>query len=166
MSSVLVEPHHLLSQTWRMICSRVTTLPASATSRASRSNSLEVSSISSSPSQARRASVSIRTPWTTRVSEAPRRSSYSLGLSNASARLWPHVLFGAALIVFLALAAPGALLWFAPFLFGLLVAIPFASLTSSPTVTDMTRRLNLCAVPEDLDMPFEVAMTRSAQVQT
>ncbi len=98
--------------------------------------------------------------------EAPRRSSYSLGLSNASARLWPHVLFGAALIVFLALAAPGALLWFAPFLFGLLVAIPFASLTSSPTVTDMTRRLNLCAVPEDLDMPFEVAMTRSAQVQT
>ena len=86
MSRVLVEPHHLLSQTWRMICSRVTTLPASATSSASRSNSLEVSSISSSPSQARRASASIRTPWTTWVSEAPRRSSARTRASSSASR--------------------------------------------------------------------------------
>jgi membrane glycosyltransferase len=97
--------------------------------------------------------------------EAPRRSSYSLGWRSALARLWAHVAFAAALIAFLVLAAPGALLWFAPFLFGLLVVIPFALLTSSPAVTDITRRMKLCAIPEDFDMPFEVAMIRSAQAQ-
>ena len=64
MSSVLVEPHHLLSQTWRMIWSLVTTLPASVTSRLSRSNSFDVRSSSAVPSQARRASASMRTPCT------------------------------------------------------------------------------------------------------
>jgi hypothetical protein len=38
-------------------------------------------------------------------------------------------------------------------------------LTSSATVTDRTRRMKLCATPEDLDMPLEVAMTRSEQAQ-
>jgi hypothetical protein len=74
MSRVLVEPHHLLSQTSRMICSRVTTFPASFTSTHSRSNSLVVSSSSVSPIQARRASGSTRTPCTVLVSTLPRRS--------------------------------------------------------------------------------------------
>jgi len=98
--------------------------------------------------------------------EAPRRSSYSLRWHSALARLLPHILFAAALIAFLVWAAPGALLWFAPFLFGLLVAIPFALLTSATTATDLARRLKLCATPEDLDMPFEVAMARSEQAQS
>ncbi len=98
--------------------------------------------------------------------EAPRRSSYSLRFRSALARLWPHLSFAAGLIVFLVLAAPGALWWFAPFLFGLLIAMLFALLMSSPTVTECTRRMKLCAVPEDIDMPFEVAMTRSAQAQS
>jgi len=93
--------------------------------------------------------------------EAPRRSSYSLHWRSALARLWPQALFAAALTVFLVLAAPGALPWFTPFLFGLLAAIPFALLASSPTVTDRTRRVKLCAVPEDLDVPMEVAIVRS-----
>ena len=59
MSSVLVEPHHLLSQTSRMICSRVTTFPASFTSTLSRSNSFVVSSSSVSQIQARRASAEL-----------------------------------------------------------------------------------------------------------
>jgi len=95
--------------------------------------------------------------------EAPPRRSYSLRWRSALAGLWAHGLFAAALIVFLVWSAPGALLWFAPFLFGLVVAIPFALLTSSAAVTDRTRRMKLCASPEDLDMPAEVAMTRSAQ---
>ena len=98
--------------------------------------------------------------------EAPRRSSYSLRWRRALAGFWAHFLFAAALVVFLAWAASGALLWFAPFLFGLLVAIPFALLTSLPTVTDRARRMKLCAIPEDLDMPFEVAMTRAAEAQS
>ncbi len=98
--------------------------------------------------------------------EAPRRSNYSLRWRSALARLWGHGLFAAALIVFLLLAAPGALMWFAPFLFGLLVAVPFALWTSSPMVTERTRRMKLCANPEDLDMPIEVAMARSAQAQS
>jgi hypothetical protein len=32
---------------------------------------------------------------------------------------------------------------------------------SSPTVTDRTRRMKLCAIPEDLDVPMEVAIVRS-----
>ena len=51
MSSVLVDVHHLASQTSRMICSRVTTLPASRSSTHSRSNSLVVRSSSTSPCQ-------------------------------------------------------------------------------------------------------------------
>jgi membrane glycosyltransferase len=98
--------------------------------------------------------------------EAPQRGSYSLHWRSALARLWAHALFAAALIIFLVWAAPSALLWFAPFWFGLLVAIPFALLTSSPTVTDRTRRMKLCASPEDLDMPIEVAMARSAQARS
>jgi membrane glycosyltransferase len=98
--------------------------------------------------------------------EAPQRGSYSLHWRSALARLWAHALFAAALIIFLVWAAPGALLWFAPFWFGLLVAIPFALLTSSTTVTDRTRRMKLCASPEDLDMPIEVAMARSAQARS
>jgi membrane glycosyltransferase len=98
--------------------------------------------------------------------EAPRRSSYSLHWRSALARLWPHAAFAAALTVFLVLEAPGALPWFAPFLFGLLVAIPFALLMSLPRVTERTRRMRLCAVPEDLDIPVEVAMTRAAQAQS
>ena len=93
--------------------------------------------------------------------EAPQRSSYSLRWRSALARLWPHALFAAALIVFLVLAAPGALPWFTPFLFGLLAAVPFALLASSPTVTDRTRRMKVCAVPEDLNVPMEVAIARS-----
>ncbi len=95
--------------------------------------------------------------------EAPRRSSYSLPWRNALARLWTHGMFAVVLIIFLAWEAPGALLWFAPFLFGLLVSIPFALLASSTTVTDLTRRMKLCATPEDLAMPIEVAMARSEQ---
>jgi membrane glycosyltransferase len=93
--------------------------------------------------------------------EAPRRSSYSLHWRSAMERLWPHGLFAAALIVFLAWAAPGTLPWFVPFLFGLVIAIPFALVASSPTVTDRTRRMKLCAIPEDLDVPMEVAIVRS-----
>jgi membrane glycosyltransferase len=98
--------------------------------------------------------------------EAPRRSSYSLRWRSVLARLWIHDLFAAALITFLVWAAPGALWWFAPFLFGLLVAMPFALLTSSTAVTDRMRGMKLCASPEDLDMPIEVAMTRSAQARS
>lgn len=98
--------------------------------------------------------------------EAPRRSSYTLRWRSALERLWPHLLFAAALIVFLVWVAPAALFWFAPFLLGLLVAIPFALLTSSTTVTNRTRRMKLCAIPEDLDMPVEVATTRSEQTQS
>jgi membrane glycosyltransferase len=98
--------------------------------------------------------------------EAPRRSSYSLPWRNALARLWAHLAFAAVLIAFLAWAAPGALLWFAPFLFGLVLAIPFALLTSSALMTERTRRMQLCATPEDLDMPMEVAIVRAEQARS
>jgi hypothetical protein len=86
MSSVFVDPHHLLSHTSRMICSRVTTLPASFTSTESRSNSFVVRSSSVSPSHARRASVSTLTPWAMLVSVLPRRSSARTRARNSARR--------------------------------------------------------------------------------
>ena len=86
MSRVLVDPHHLLSQTCRMIWSLVTTLPGLGDQRCSRSNSLDVRSSSASPSQARRASLSIRTPCTTWAGDAPRRSSARTLARNSASR--------------------------------------------------------------------------------
>jgi membrane glycosyltransferase len=98
--------------------------------------------------------------------EAPRRDSYALSWRGALARFWGHAVFAVAMIVFLVWAAPGALPWFIPFLFGPLVTIPFAVLASSPSVTDRTRRMKLCAIPEDFDEPIEVVMTRAADAQS
>ena len=86
MSSVLVDPHQLVSHTSRMICSRVITFPASRTSTRSRSNSFVVSWSSAPSSQARRESASMRTPCTTGVSEVPRRSSARTRASSSASR--------------------------------------------------------------------------------
>ena len=63
-SSVLVEPNQFVSQTSSITRSRVTTVPALRTSRASRSNSRRVSAISAPSSVARRIAVSTVMPPT------------------------------------------------------------------------------------------------------
>jgi membrane glycosyltransferase len=70
--------------------------------------------------------------------------------------LWMHTLLGCALAAFLLVAAPGAALWFAPYAASLLLAVPFAVITSSARVERWARRLNLCAAPEAIKPPPEL----------
>ena len=53
--------------------------------------------------------------------------------------------------------APGALPWFLPFLGGLLLAIPFAVITSSPLLGALAVRWKILALPEEVDTPPELA---------
>jgi membrane glycosyltransferase len=57
----------------------------------------------------------------------------------------------------LAATSSSSIPWFMPFLSGLLLAIPFAVATSSYELGSWARRLGLCAIPEEIDTPTEVA---------
>ena len=52
---------------------------------------------------------------------------------------------------------PGALLLFLPFLAGLIAAQPFAIITSSPRLAAWAGQSKLCATPEEIAMPTELA---------
>jgi membrane glycosyltransferase len=93
-----------------------------------------------------------RTTW------APqRRRDYELTWPEAVRLLWPPTALGFALLIPLALSAPAALPWFLPFLGGLLFAIPFAVFTSSRRLTALMERHRLCAIPEEIAPPPELA---------
>jgi membrane glycosyltransferase len=84
------------------------------------------------------------------------RDVAGLSWSTAIGGLWPQTLFGTALFTLLAIKAPGAMVWAAPLLIGLVFASPFAVLTASPAFGDLLARLGLCAVPEEFAMPIEL----------
>lgn len=84
------------------------------------------------------------------------RDVQGLSWKTAIAGLWPQTLFGLALFGLLAAKAPGALIWGAPLLTGLILAAPFAVLTASPGFGELLARIGLCAIPEERDMPGEL----------
>jgi membrane glycosyltransferase len=59
------------------------------------------------------------------------------------------------------LAAPLALPWAVPVLLGLCLAIPFAVLTTHPTVNRMTERWKLCAIPDEISPPESIRMLQA-----
>jgi membrane glycosyltransferase len=79
---------------------------------------------------------------------AQARDARAVSWREAGAALWPQTVFGAGLLW----AAPG---WALPFTLGYVLAIPFAVLTARNL-----RPRWLCAVPEDLAPPPEVAALR------
>jgi membrane glycosyltransferase len=89
--------------------------------------------------------------------DAPNRDGYRVSWQAAAEHLWPHTAFGAALILFLAATAPGAIVWFLPFTAGLVLSIPFAVLTSSPALGRFAVRHRLCAIPEEIEPLPEIA---------
>ena len=89
--------------------------------------------------------------------DAQRREGYSLPLRAALRALWLPTAFGLALTSWLVIAKPGALLWFLPFLAGLIAAQPFAIITSSSRLAAWAGRSKLCATPEEIAMPTELA---------
>ena len=85
-----------------------------------------------------------------------RRDSYGISWTDALRGLWQPLLFGIALLTALTMTAPGAILWFLPFLAGLLLAVPFEVLTSSRALGAWAARRKLCGIPEEFDPPAEV----------
>ena len=82
---------------------------------------------------------------------AQNRDAYSLGWKDATKGLWPQTLFGFTLVVaILSLAGPATLPWAAPMMAGLCLAIPFAVFTAHPKFGAWTKRIGLCAVPEEV----------------
>jgi membrane glycosyltransferase len=80
------------------------------------------------------------------------RDARAVSWREAAGALWPQTVFGAVVLG----AVPGWLLpWALPFTLGYLLAVPFAVLTARTL-----RPRWLCAIPEDLAPPPEVAALR------
>jgi len=89
--------------------------------------------------------------------DAQRRDRYRLAWGEAAKVFWPHTLFALVLIAFLALTAPGAIVWFLPVLIGPLLSIPFAVVTSSPELGALAAKWRFCAIPEEFGTPPDLA---------
>lgn len=85
------------------------------------------------------------------------RDARGLSWATAARGLWPQTFAGAALLCVFWFYAPGAILWGAPMLGGLVLSIPFAVLTASPAFGALLARARLCAVPEEFVIPPEIA---------
>jgi membrane glycosyltransferase len=84
------------------------------------------------------------------------RDVQGLSWTTAMGGLWPQTLFGLALFSLLYVKAPGALIWAAPLLTGMIFSTAFAVLTASPRFGALMARVGLCAVPEEYVMPEEL----------
>ncbi|GMG81891.1 glucans biosynthesis glucosyltransferase MdoH [Paralimibaculum aggregatum] len=79
------------------------------------------------------------------------RDVYRLTWGDAARGLWPQMLAAAVLTAVLAgMVGPGLLLWAAPMLLGLGLAIPLAVWSAAPRVGAWAARTGLCAVPEEI----------------
>jgi membrane glycosyltransferase len=92
-----------------------------------------------------------RLTWETQL-----RADRRLSLREAARSLWPQTLTGISLGAGLLLMAPQALAWVSPVVAGLVLAIPFAVVTSSPRLGRWLLARRLCATPEELNPPDEV----------
>jgi membrane glycosyltransferase len=89
--------------------------------------------------------------------DTQQREGYRLSWSAASKTLWPHTTVGLALLATLTVAAPAAIPWFLPFFAGLALAIPLAVLTASAELSRLAASGRLCALPENIEVPHEIA---------
>jgi membrane glycosyltransferase len=84
---------------------------------------------------------------------AQRRDAAGVPFAMAARKLWPHTVFGIVVGVWLWQVAPGALWYAAPFLAGLVGAIPIAMLTAHPLVGRALVATGLCRIPEEAPVP-------------
>jgi membrane glycosyltransferase len=84
------------------------------------------------------------------------RTTQALSWADAASALWPTTVFGIALFVFILMSAEAVLIWFLPFLAGLLLAVPFAMLTASVRANTCMKQWGLCAMPEEVTPPYEL----------
>ncbi|MBS7589755.1 glucans biosynthesis glucosyltransferase MdoH [Ancylobacter defluvii] len=88
--------------------------------------------------------------------EAQARDAERLSWRTAIAGLWPQFLFGLLLATTLYTFAPGALIWAAPPLVGVLCAVPFAVLTAEPAIGRWLARRGYCATPEEVEPSAQI----------
>lgn len=91
-----------------------------------------------------------------------RREGYRVSWGAAWRRLWLPTAFGLALLAGLATENPRAIPWFLPFLSGLILAVPFAVVSSSARLGAWAVRREFCALPDEIDSPVEIAAVFSA----
>lgn len=85
------------------------------------------------------------------------RDAHRVSWSDAVRDLWPPFVFGCVVCGALAFFSPATLAWSLPLTFGYLVALPFAVATASPGAGAFLTRHRLCAVPEEIEPPAEIA---------
>ncbi|WP_245866842.1 glucans biosynthesis glucosyltransferase MdoH [Oceaniglobus roseus] len=81
--------------------------------------------------------------------DAQQRSRARLEWGEAARVLWPQTLAGAALALWLGLMAPWAMVFAAPILLSLLLAVPIAVLTTAPGLSRWSIDRGLFDIPED-----------------
>jgi membrane glycosyltransferase len=81
--------------------------------------------------------------------DAQQRTRERLYWSEAARVLWPQTLAGLALTAWLAVSAPWALLFGAPMLLSMVLAIPIAVLSTAPQISRRSMRIGLFDIPED-----------------
>ena len=82
--------------------------------------------------------------------ETQRRSMHELSWGEALRGLWPQTLIGAIMLATLATFAPAVLPWASPIVLSLLLAVPFAWLTSRRSLGRVMERAGICATPEEI----------------
>ena len=91
-----------------------------------------------------------------------KRDGDGVSSAEASAALWPQLLFGVIVCGSLLLLSPTVLLWSLPLTAGYLLAIPFTVLTASPALGNFMRLNGIAGIPEDFDAPPEL---RAVQIE-
>jgi membrane glycosyltransferase len=84
---------------------------------------------------------------------AQARDAHGLSLRIAVRALWPHLLFGAAVMTTAGVCAPRLLAWSLPLTIGYIVAVPFARITATPRTGAWFARSRICATPEEFAPP-------------
>ena len=85
--------------------------------------------------------------------DAQRRSQHEITLSDAIHGLWPQTLLGMAMLGTLFHFSPTVLPWGIPVFAPLLLAVPFAWLTSRRWLGERMIAAGICATPEEIDRP-------------
>jgi len=85
------------------------------------------------------------------------RADGSLSWREAARRHWPQTVFGFVFAAVAFAAAPGAALWTAPVIAGLIFAIPIAVFTSDPRLGADAEEARLFVTPEERDPPAILA---------
>ncbi len=81
------------------------------------------------------------------------RDDHRVPLADAVRLLWPHAAFGFGVIALLGATQPAAVAWSLIFSAGPALAIPFATLTSSPRLGALLVRIGIARLPEETAPP-------------